>query len=133
MSWHRRRRAALECCRAWWYLAFAWNAGCAGGCWGLEVRELPDGRNVSAIPGRAQHHFVHRQPLRQQRDVEDQVGAVLRLHHAGALLGADRVRTLIEDRDRHLTGRNTHERMPLTHSCMLIEWLIATTPCLAAV
>jgi hypothetical protein len=32
-----RRRVALECCRAWCYLASAWSAGCAGGRWGLEV------------------------------------------------------------------------------------------------
>jgi hypothetical protein len=30
-------------------------------------------------------------------------------------------------------GRKTQERMPFLHSCMLIVWLIATMPCLAAV
>ena len=30
------------------------------------------------------------------------------------------------------TLEKTHDLMPFTHSCMLIEWLIATTPCLAA-
>ena len=29
-------------------------------------------------------------------------------------------------------GQTTQERMPLTHSSMLMVWLIATTPCLAA-
>ena len=30
-------------------------------------------------------------------------------------------------------GSTTLERMPFTHSLMLMLWLIATTPCLAAV
>src|ERR1700730_16932002 len=37
--------------------------------WGLEAGELPDRRDISAVPGRAQLHFVHRQPFGQQRDV----------------------------------------------------------------
>src|SRR5271169_1867059 len=72
--------------------------------WELKVGELPDRRDVTAVPGRAQHYFVHCEPLRQQGDVEDQVGAILRLHHAGALLGADWVWPLVEDRRRHFTG-----------------------------
>ena len=63
----------------------------------------------------------------------DQIGAILRLHHAGAFFGADRVRPLVEDRGRDLAGQEDAGRMPCAHSCMLIEWLIATMPCLAAV
>src|SRR5437660_1201869 len=72
---------------------------------GLEVGQLFDRRDIGAVPGRAQHYFVHHQALRQGRDVENEVGAILGLHHAGLLLGADRVGALVEDRGRHLAGQ----------------------------
>src|SRR5437763_1387332 len=49
-------------------VAIIWTSG----RWGLKIGELPDRRDVTAVPGRAQHYFVHRQPLRQQGNIENQ-------------------------------------------------------------
>jgi len=70
--------------------------------------------------------------LREAGDIADEIAAILRLHHPVAILLADRDRPLLEDRVATSPGHTQVERMPLTHSSMLIEWLMATAPCLAA-
>ena len=90
------------------------------------------GRDVAAVPGRVDHDLVDHDVRRQAGDVADQVADILRLRHARALLLVIGTGRLSRIGVATSPGQTTQERMPLTHSSMLMVWLIATTPCLAA-
>src|SRR5216684_4756078 len=59
--------------------------------------------NVASIPGRADEHLVEAHVLGPGRHEQDQFAEILRLQHAGALLGADRHGTMLENWSCHLT------------------------------